>query len=367
MTVKRTKKLVQKLPDWAISRWNRQVTQALSQNQEFPTFQEFATLVATEAEIACNPITSFYALRSSDTVMEKRNLKESNGEKVRVFNTQTNSEDRSETERPPERPPCPFCQDNNHQIYNCTKFTDTDLEERRTFVQERRLCYGCLRPGHSARDCSHRHTCNSCKGRHPTSLHDSNYVKQTKASPSVDPQRVLNEARATALNVATGQNTNTSMIVPVWVSTRKNPSNEKLVYALIDTQSDTTFIDEAVSHAIQADSYPVKLKLTTMLDKDTVLQTRKVTGLQVRSYSSANHIDLPPAYTRDCIPVNRTHIPTCETAKCWSHLVTIAKEIPSLQDCEIGLLIGYNCSRAMAPQKVIVGGDEEPYGIETDL
>ena len=176
MTVKRTKKLVQKLPDWAISRWNRQVTQALSQNQEFPTFQEFAAFVATEADIACNPITSFYALRHSDTVMEKRNLKESNGEKVRVLNTQTNSEDQSKTERPPERSPCAFCQDNNHQIYNCTKFTDTDLEERRKFVQERRLCYGCLCPGHSAKDCRRRHTCNSCKCRHPSSLHDSNYA-----------------------------------------------------------------------------------------------------------------------------------------------------------------------------------------------
>ena len=189
-------KLVQKLLDWAISRWNRRVTQALSQNQEFPTFQEFATLVATETEIACNPITSFYALHSSDTVMEKQNLKDSNGEKVRVFNTQTNSEDQSETERQPERPPCAFCQYNNHQIYNCTKFTDTDLEERRKFVQERRLCYGCLRPGHSARDCRHQHPCNICKGKHPTSLHDGNYVKQTKASPSVDPQRVSNEARS---------------------------------------------------------------------------------------------------------------------------------------------------------------------------
>ncbi|KAI2643117.1 Cortactin-binding protein 2 [Labeo rohita] len=47
-------KLVQKLPDWAISRWNRQVTQSLIDDHEYPTFKEFAMFVSTEAEIACN-------------------------------------------------------------------------------------------------------------------------------------------------------------------------------------------------------------------------------------------------------------------------------------------------------------------------
>lgn len=45
----------------------------------------------------------------------------------------------------------------------------------------------------------------------------------------------------------------------------------------------------------------------------------------------------------------------------------MADEIPPLQDCEAGLLIGYNCPRALAPRQVILGGDEEPYAICTDL
>ncbi|KAI2666545.1 Defensin-like protein 68 [Labeo rohita] len=42
-------KLVQKLPDWVASRWNRQVTQALSQNQEFPDCKEFCAFVDYES------------------------------------------------------------------------------------------------------------------------------------------------------------------------------------------------------------------------------------------------------------------------------------------------------------------------------
>lgn len=79
-------KLVLKLPDWAISRWN-QVTQSLSENHEYPTFKEFAAFVSTELEIACNPVTSFHILRAAEPASEKANLKETKRNRVRVFTT----------------------------------------------------------------------------------------------------------------------------------------------------------------------------------------------------------------------------------------------------------------------------------------
>ena len=38
-----------------------------------------------------------------------------------------------------------------------------------------------------------------------------------------------------------------------------------------------------------------------------------------------------------------------------------------LLDCNVGLLIGYDCSQALTPREVIVGECNEPYGIKTDL
>ncbi|XP_020567593.2 uncharacterized protein LOC105356562 [Oryzias latipes] len=168
------------------------------------------------------------------------------------------------------------------------------------------------------------------------------------------------------MSVATGQSSNTSMIVPVWVSTIDGET-EKLVYALLDTQSDTTFVDQDVSNALKAKSCPVKLRLTTMVGRDMTVKSQRVSGLRVRGYFSSSYINLPHVYTKDCIPVNRAHIPTNETASKWNHLSKIVDEIPPLQDCEVGLLIGYNCARAMAPRDVIPGGNEEPYAVQTDL
>ncbi len=112
---------------------------------------------------------------------------------------------------------------------------------------------------------------------------------------------------------------------------------------------------------------PVKLKLSTMMGKDSIVESQRVSGLKVRGFSSGSPICLPPVYTRDFIPFECSHIPTCETAKRWRHLEVIADEMPARMDCGVGLLIGYDFSRALAPRQVIIGGDEEPHAIKTDL
>ncbi|XP_070410207.1 uncharacterized protein [Nothobranchius furzeri] len=356
-------KLVHKLPDWLTSRWNRLATQSLNEKQEFPSFKEFASFLSTEAEIACNPITSLYALHLSDSSTERRNVRDEKRNKASAFTIQTvANEDEQRLDYQKAKISCILCQDTTHQLHGCSRFTEMSLIERQTYVKEKKLCYGCLKPGHGAKDCRHRHYCDICKGKHPTALHDSNYAKERPSEMGIS-----HGPAATSLSVAAEGSSHTSMVIPVWVSSKNNPAAAKLVYALLDTQSDTTFIDQAVSDGLEADKHPVKLKLTTMSGRDTVITSESVSGLRVRGYSSAIQVNLPMAYTTDCIPVNRAHIPTCESAKQWSHLTEIVEEIQPLKDCEVGLLIGYDCSRAMAPRQVILGGDEEPYAIRTDL
>ncbi|KAI4902742.1 hypothetical protein NFI96_001724, partial [Prochilodus magdalenae] len=50
--------------------------------------------------------------------------------------------------------------------------------------------------------------------------------------------------------------------------------------------------------------------------------------------NTCKKIPLPPVYTREFIPANRTHIPTNDAAKAWSHLEHLQDELAPLQDCE---------------------------------
>nr|XP_017209156.1 uncharacterized protein LOC101887079 [Danio rerio] len=361
------RKLVSKLPDWAAARWNRQTTQTLSETQDFPTFQEFAHFMSVEAEVACNPVTSFHALHVSEPNKEKIYFKVSKP-KANVFHTKTVTQHDNSKPTGKVNKPCLFCQNGEHQIHECSKFSARSLEERRQFVKDTRLCYGCLRLGHSAKDCRSRHCCNTCKGRHPTCLHDDSFNRKVRSSSAQSPENVHEGVATMSLSVESGCTpVNTSMIVPVWLSTHKDPVSEKLVYALLDTQSDSVFIECAVCKSLKVDSCSVTLKLTTLVGKDSLMSSERISGLRVRGFNSSLIIDLPPAYTKECIPVDRAHIPTMETASHWKHLATLADKIPPLQNCEVGLLIGYNCSRALAPREVILGTENEPYAVRTDL
>lgn len=65
------------------------------------------------------------------------------------------------------------------------------------------------------------------------------------------------------------------------------------MYAALETQSIHTFEDQEVCEKIGSGLEPVKVKLS---------------GLRVRGFSSQSFINSPPAYTRDFIPLECSHI-----------------------------------------------------------
>ena len=129
------------------------------------------------------------------------------------------------------------------------------IGERHEYVKENALCFSCLRPGHFTKDCNRRH---------PTSLHEERRDRE---------MRVSNKTREAVSDGVAGEDhhSKASIIVPVWISCKEEPSNEHLVYALLDTQSDTTFILEETSEKLNARSEPVRLKLSTMTSKDQLI------------------------------------------------------------------------------------------------
>lgn len=60
----------------------------------------------------------------------------------------------------------------------------------------------------------------------------------------------------------------TTNVAPVWVSSSKSSGEKILVYALIDTQGYSAFIDERSCEESLTDTYPVKM--TMMIGKDTI-------------------------------------------------------------------------------------------------
>lgn len=227
-----------------------------------------------------------------------------------------------------------------------------------------------------------RSTCDKCQKRHPTCLHDDKFMERKATAPvktdesqdktgtqvKVDPKDKDVPAIATTNRVAQeSPSTLTSSILPVWVSSTKNPGQEVLVYALLDSQIDTSFILDEVAQDLDTDKSKASLRLLTMSSKLTVIPCERLLNLQVRGFHSKQRIALPPVFTREFIPANKSHIATFETALKCPHLERLADKLPPLLECEVGLLIGYNCQQALLPREVLAGTENQPYAQLTDL
>ncbi len=358
-------KLLRKLPEWIVRKWNRIVVEELDASGDYPSFKRFTEFMQKETRIACNPIASplFMNLKNSDERFPKR---------AKALSTKTDVKDfsckRLETSSSKSNVSCFVCKDEKHSIAQCPTFAEKTIEDKKTFIQENHLCFGCLRKGHIVKDCKRRHKCGTCGRNHPTCLHEERDKVPPKAlkKTSVEVQASQEVHKVTA-HVLKQSSSATSSIVPVLISTVEEPKREVLTYALLDTQSDSTFILEDLLDDLNAITQPVQLRLSTMTAVDTITASKRVHGLQVRGLQTANSIRLQQAYTRDFIPVDKSYIPSKRTALQWPHLKHLANQLPPLQNCEVGLLIGFDCPSALAPLEVIIGGENEPFAQRTEL
>ncbi|KAG1968718.1 nek6 [Pimephales promelas] len=367
-------KLLKKLPEWMVRRWSRIVVEELDRSGDYPSFVHFTEFMQTEARIACNPIASplLMNVKGTDERLSKRAkvLNTSTQMKNSTSGTQMKNSNSGTLENVKPRPPCLVCKDETHGVVKCPTFAAKTTDEKKAFIHENHLCFGCLRKGHTTKDCKRRHTCSTCGRRHPTCLHlerNTNPGGSASNDPVATGDHGSKEIHKVMAHALTQHVSATSSIVPVLVSSTTEPQKEILTYALLDTQSDSTFILEDLVTELNVNTQPVQLKLSTMTAVNTVIASKSAYGLQVRGLNSDTYIQLQQTYTRDFIPIDKSHIPTKGTALQWPHLKHLINKLHPLQDCEVGLLIGYDCPSALAPLEVITGGENEPFAQRTML
>ena len=139
-----------------------------------------------------------------------------------------------------------------HSIHNCDSLKKRRFEERLRFVKDNHLCFGCLSRGHPVRECRNPIYCTVCNGPHPPMLHKESDVPTTSVTTCAGYSGTGNTLRKS------------SMIVPVYISSNNEPDNERMVYAMLDTQSDISFITEKTAKALHLKGAETKLLLSTM-------------------------------------------------------------------------------------------------------
>ena len=99
-----------------------------------------------------------------------------------------------------------------------------------------------------------------------------------------------------------------------------------------------------------------------------ILKTSSMKDLEIRPVNGDHKIKPPMAYSREEIPAKRHLIPRPETICKWPHLRAMSEQLPPyFPGAEVGLLIGMNCPRAIKPRDIILGDDDDPWAVRTEL
>ena len=147
---------------------------------------------------------------------------------------------------------CPVCDTAEHWVWRCPEFTKESVDNRRSIVKEKRLCFNCLGVGHGVKDCPSKARCRTCAKTHHSLLHppsSSTSTSTTASSTTVE----LNAPANTSVSVTSPSpkvencNVNVSkskggrnrlQVLPV---TLVNPSSgiARKTWALLDSGADT--------------------------------------------------------------------------------------------------------------------------------
>ena len=241
----------------------------------------------------------------------------------------------------------------------CMKFAKIDSVEQKEIIQDKKLCFGCLKVGHIAKSCKNRATCKTCNGKHPTSMH-------RKKVESNGPEPVSSDTGAGNENMTCNTNTGfenefcTMAIVPVSVRLKGKAVH---TYAFIDSGSSTSFMSEKLANQLNAKGKTKQITLNT-LGKRFSIDSKLVNGLEISDLKGQNLFKLPTVFTKRYIPVSKSHIPTNQDLVKWSHLSEV--NLPQI-DGDIGLLLGNNIPDVCAPLEVKRGESGSPMAIRSPL
>ncbi|XP_067933186.1 uncharacterized protein [Watersipora subatra] len=389
------RKMAAKLPDWLHNQWVRTATKARQKDKgKYPSFADFCSFIAEEAEIACNAMLAKNPADANDKTSAKRDRKITL--KTNTIETTLSDNNKSIVINAAQQKTsfCKFYSEpRRHLTTECHDLAKQPHEKKQEFVKMNSLCFSCLEKTsatHRSKTCTNKATCSKCTKAHPTSLHIEYPTSYSPDMPSgsksnqafkdkkhndsqvskADPKHEANEEKHVSHNLETPSVVKAaSMTIPVWVSSANEPNKEMLVYALLDSQSSSSFVTTSVANATNASKTETMLNLATMTSSSSTIKCQKVTGLRVRGQDSKRIIKLPPAYAKDEIPAIKEHIPTRKSVNAWPHLRRVVAEMGADHDVNtpLGLLIGYDCPLAFRSSENVIGNDTEPFAMKTEL
>ncbi|CAH8630974.1 unnamed protein product [Dicrocoelium dendriticum] len=341
-------RLVRALPGSLQSRWARAADVIVQEGREV-LFRDLADFVAAEARVARSrfgQIANSSALRNHSTVRPSRAKDKEMEYNVALYTVADQSS----------RNVCTVC-DDVHRTESCPRFLASEVPVRWELIRTKGGCYRCLNFGHRAVACHGSKGCGraNCKGNHHTLLHTDQRPRQAAGvsdSPPKDPGS-CHAVSADAGKIALG-------IVPVRL---EGPLLSVETYALLDSGSDVSLVQDDLLREAGIEINPVSLKMQTVSGISCL--ESGVASFRLVSLDGSESIDVRRAYCLNRLPLRPVKESVSQVAARWSQLSTV--DFQDLKDSRVRILLGADVPEAHWQIEQRLGGRGQPFAARTLL
>jgi hypothetical protein len=354
--------IVGKLPDALSLSWGCKVTDYESDKKEYPPFSELVRFMNRQAEILRNANLKPYVRKfdggggggrnPNSKVLSTQTRDSVEGESDVNHDAKVFSVDSHET--------CLKC-GKSHSVLTCAEFRELSDIDKKEFIRKRGVCARCLLSSHFAKGCRANPKCEKCGKRHYTALHgvilkrDERQQNSERSGNDIDNTGDQGETDVKS-NSTNSSSQLYSLYVPVRISSRLCPENEIEIIAMLDVQSDSSFVLESTADGLHAPYQRASINLTTLTSSREKVQCKKYEDLQIRAKNSDEYISLSEVFSRSRICDSVEQIPTRKLIESLPKLRRLAPFFEEKPSAPIALLIGANVIEALKPIEVVDGG-----------
>ena len=376
--------IIEKLPAYLHSRWLK-INHAIKYKESrHPTLADVISLVTEAAQQASDPVfgRSLAPKETPSRVDSRRSSQDSKqrskgSHAVQVVLPTSNPApavtqslpvtNTSSYSTPKE--PCVKC-GGRHYITQCKDFKALRVKDRLAFIQSKKLCVNCFKPGHLGRDCSRPFVCtiDGCGQKHSKFLHlpskpsqESEVAKQQDVAVPHSPGQP--NASENSSFVAGSKKRVALPIVAVRVR-GKGRDDYTDTYALIDPGGTSGYCSEELAQHLGVPRNRCACSLSTIHESNTPVNADFV-NLQVSNVNGGPLFDMTGVMVRPSLNVGLDNLATSTELKEWPHLKDL--HMPKLNVNEVHLLIGQDTPDLTFPEETRRGKPGDPYACLTAL
>ncbi|CAH8531801.1 unnamed protein product [Dicrocoelium dendriticum] len=334
-------RVVRVLPSSLQARWAR-VADSITHDGREVDFKDLADFVAAESRVARSRFGQIASSNASRQHLDARPplVEHRRNDRSHVLYTWSGASPKTA---------CLNC-GSDHATASCRSFLSLDVPSRWRLMKSRGGCFRCLETGHKSATCQNSKECNvsDCRGHHHPLLHSE--------SRQVTSPTVANTCTATF----TAQQQVCLGVVPVRIESQRRLLE---TYALLDTGSNVTLVEEGLMEEAGIGVTPSRLEFTTMSGTSSI--EAGYVGFTLSSLDGTASISVRQAYCLPRLPLEPIITPKRDLARQWPHMADIPFE--EIRDSRIRILLGANVPEAHWHLEQRLGDRNHPFAVKTLL